>query len=92
MPPTCDLGKYDDRSPEEGLHPPATFSDFDPSGMQMPVSIAVKLMAQQALHFPDFEFIVQPVALTLEDVIRLRLPTAMVDKKDARRNRRSRRH
>ena len=61
-----------------------TFSDFDPSGMQMPVSIAVKLMAQQALHFPTFEFVVQPVALTLEQIIRLRLPTAMVDKKDLR--------
>lgn len=61
-----------------------TFSDFDPSGMQMPVSIAVKLMAQQALHFPTFEFIVQPVALTLEQIIRLRLPTAMIDKKDLR--------
>ena len=64
-----------------------TFSDFDPSGMQMPVSIARKLQAQKALQFPSFDFIVQPVALTLDDVIRLRLPTAMVDKKDARRKR-----
>ena len=64
-----------------------TFSDFDPSGMQMPVSIARKLQAQKELQFPHFDFIVQPVALTLDDVIRLRLPTAMVDKKDARRKR-----
>ena len=64
-----------------------TFSDFDPSGVQMPVSIARKLQAQKALQFPSFDFIVQPVALTLDDVIRLRLPTAMVDKKDARRKR-----
>jgi hypothetical protein len=61
-----------------------TFSDFDPSGFQMPVSIAVKLMAQQQLQFPTFEFIIQPVALTLEQIIRLRLPTAMIDKKDLR--------
>jgi hypothetical protein len=61
-----------------------TFSDFDPSGMQMPVSIAVKLMAHRELQFPTFEFAVVPVALTLEDVIRLRLPTAMVEKKDKR--------
>jgi hypothetical protein len=54
---------------------------------KMPVSIARKLQAQKALQFPTFDFIVQPVALTLEDVIRLRLPTAMVDKKDARRKR-----
>jgi hypothetical protein len=61
-----------------------TFSDFDPSGYQMPVSIGVKLMAQKVLQFPDFEFVVQPVALTLDDVIRLRLPTAMVEKNDKR--------
>lgn len=61
-----------------------TFSDFDPSGMQMPVSIAVKLMAQQALQFPEFDFAVVPVALTIDDVIRLRLPTAMVEKRDKR--------
>ena len=45
-----------------------TFSDFDPSGYQMPVSIAVKLMAQRELQFPDFEFAVQPVAVTIDDV------------------------
>ena len=61
-----------------------TFSDFDPSGYQMPVSIGVKLMAQQVLQFPTFEFVVQPVALTLEDVVRLRLPTSMVEKNDKR--------
>ena len=41
-------------------------------------------MAQQVLQFPTFEFAVQPVALTLEDVVRLRLPTAMVEKNDKR--------
>ena len=51
-------------------------------GYQMPVSIGVKLMAQKVLQFPSFNFIVQPVTLTLEDVIRLRLPTAMVEKND----------
>ncbi len=61
-----------------------TFSDFDPSGYQMPVSIGVKLMAQRALQFPEFEFAVHPVALTIDDVVRLRLPTAMVAKDDKR--------
>jgi hypothetical protein len=61
-----------------------TFSDFDPSGYQMPVSIGVKLMAQKVLQFPNFDFIMQPVALTLEDVVRLGLPTAMVEKNDKR--------
>jgi hypothetical protein len=64
-----------------------TFSDFDPSGFQMPVSIAVKLMAQRNLQFPELEFAVVSVALTLEQVIENRLPTAMVDKNDKRRDR-----
>ena len=63
-----------------------TFSDFDPSGYQMPVSIGVKLMAQKVLQFPSFDFIVQPVTLNIEDVIRLRLPTAMVEKNDKRKD------
>jgi hypothetical protein len=63
------------------------FSDFDPSGFQMPVSISVKLMAQRDLQFPELKFAVLPVALTLEQVIENRLPTAMVDKKDKRKDR-----
>jgi hypothetical protein len=61
-----------------------TFCDFDPSGFQMPVSIAIKLMGQRDLQFPEFEFAVVPVALTLAQVIENRLPTAMVEKKDKR--------
>ena len=61
-----------------------TFSDFDPSGYQMPVSLSIKLLAQQMLQFPTFKFVVQPVALSIDDVIRLRLPTAMVEKDDKR--------
>ena len=60
------------------------FCDFDPSGMQMPVSISRKLMAQRVLNFPSFRFAVVPVALTLAQVIRLLLPAAMVEKKDKR--------
>jgi hypothetical protein len=63
-----------------------TFCDFDPSGHQMPVSIGVKLMAQKTLQFPGFDFIVQPVALSLDDVVRLKLPTAMVEKEDKRKD------
>jgi hypothetical protein len=41
-----------------------TFSDADPAGWQMPVSIARKLQAFKTLQFPDLEFQVRRVALT----------------------------
>jgi hypothetical protein len=51
-----------------------TFSDCDPSGWQMPVSIARKLQAFKALEFPDLDFQVHRVALTPEQVGEHQLP------------------
>jgi hypothetical protein len=45
-----------------------TLSDCDPSGHQMPVSIARKLQAFRDLFFPGLEFEVVPIALTPEQV------------------------
>jgi len=63
------------------------FSDFDPAGTQMPVSIAWKLQALKAIEFPDLEFQVTPVSLTLDQVLAERLPTTPVKAGDARRDR-----
>jgi hypothetical protein len=53
-----------------------TFSDADPAGWQMPISIARKLQAFQALEFEDLEFEVRRVALTPEQVRAHGLPSA----------------
>ena len=63
-----------------------TFSDFDPAGVQMPVSIGRKLQALKALHFPNLRGQVVPVALTLEHVLQFRLPTTPVKQGDKRRD------
>lgn len=44
------------------------FSDCDPAGWQMPISIGRKLQAFQALEFPGLEFEVHRVALTPDHV------------------------
>ena len=44
------------------------FSDCDPSGWQMPISIGRKLQAFKALLFPDLKFLVRRVALMPEQV------------------------
>jgi hypothetical protein len=64
-----------------------TFSDFDPSGRQMPVSIARKLQALRDLEFPELEAQVVPVSLTLEQVLAQRLPTTPVKQGDKRKER-----
>jgi hypothetical protein len=64
-----------------------SFSDFDPAGTQMPVSIAWKLQALKVIEFPDLEFQVTPVSLTLDQVLAERLPTTPVKAGDARRDR-----
>ena len=63
-----------------------TFSDFDPAGHQMPISIGRKLQALRALEFPGLRAEVAPVSLTLEQVIAERLPTTFVKPKERRRN------
>jgi hypothetical protein len=51
------------------------FSDFDPSGYHMPVSVARKLQALCDLRFPDLDIAVYPVALSFEQVRDLDLPS-----------------
>jgi len=51
------------------------FSDFDPSGWQMPVSVARKLQALRCSHFPDLDIEVRRAALLPEQVKRLDLPS-----------------
>ena len=62
-----------------------TFSDFDPSGWQMPISIGRKLQALRDLQFPTLRAQVVPVSLTLEQVIENRLPTTPVKAEEGRR-------
>jgi len=50
-------------------------ADCDPAGHQMAVSIGRKLQALRDLRFPDLEFEVVPVALTVEQVQELGLPS-----------------
>jgi hypothetical protein len=52
-----------------------TFSDCDPSGYQMPVSIAHKLRAFSDSLFPDLRFRVVTACLTVEQVHKLGLPS-----------------
>ncbi len=51
------------------------FSDADPAGWQMPISIARKLQGFQALEFGDLEFQVRRVALTPAQVREYGLPS-----------------
>jgi hypothetical protein len=51
------------------------FSDFDPSGHQMPISVARKLQALRHLRYPGLNIQVHHVALTIEQVRRLDLPS-----------------
>jgi len=51
------------------------FSDFDPAGHQMPISVSRKLQALKLLEFPDLSIEVHHVALTLEQVVALDLPS-----------------
>ncbi len=52
-----------------------TLADCDPSGHQMPISIGRKLQALKDLLYPDLQFEVRPVALTVEQVLELGLPS-----------------
>ena len=62
-----------------------TFSDFDPAGAQMPVSIARKLQALKVMSFPELSGQVVPVALTLDQAVAFALPTTPVKAKEKRR-------
>jgi len=61
-----------------------TISDCDPAGHQMPVSIARKLQALRDLLFPDLRFEVVSVALTVEQVRDLGLPSTPLKETEKR--------
>jgi hypothetical protein len=64
-----------------------TLADCDPSGFQMSVSIGRKLQAFKDLLFPDLEFEIVPVALTIEQVGALGLPSSPLKETEKRADR-----
>jgi hypothetical protein len=62
-------------------------SDFDPSGHQMPISVSRKLQALQVMCFPELRIEVHPVALTLEQVVSLDLPSTPLKETERRADR-----
>jgi hypothetical protein len=64
-----------------------TVADCDPAGHQMPVSIGRKLQAFRDLHFPKLRFEVVPVALTVEQVGELELPSSPLKETERRADR-----
>jgi hypothetical protein len=61
-----------------------TVTDFDPAGFQMPISIGRKLQALRDLCFPGLQFEVVPVALTVDQVRRLDLPSTPLKETERR--------
>jgi hypothetical protein len=62
-------------------------SDCDPSGWQMPVSLARKLQALETLLFPGLEWEVRPVCLTPDQVREYGLPYAPMKDTERRADR-----
>ncbi len=62
-------------------------ADCDPAGHQMAVSIGRKLQAFRDLSFPDLDFEVVPVALTVEQVRDLGLPSTPLKETEIRADR-----
>jgi hypothetical protein len=54
------------------------FSDFDPSGWQMPVSLSRKFQAHIVRKFPDIDLRLIRVALTSEQVVQFDLPDSPI--------------
>lgn len=63
------------------------FSDADPSGWQMPISIARKLQAFKVLKYDDLTFEVHRVALTPDQVREYGLPSTPLKAKERRADR-----
>jgi hypothetical protein len=63
------------------------FSDFDPSGHQMPISVARKLQALCDLYYPDLSIKLYPVALTVDQVRSLGLPSSPLKETERRASR-----
>lgn len=63
------------------------FSDCDPSGWQMPISVGRKLQALETAEFPGLEFQVHRVALTPDQVKAYGLPSAPLKSTERRADR-----
>jgi hypothetical protein len=63
------------------------FSDFDPSGYQMPVSVARKLQALKDLRYPLLDIRLHHVALNLDQVRNLALPSTPLKPSEKRADR-----
>jgi DNA topoisomerase VI subunit B len=82
------IGAASKRASEDGR--PAVvlyFSDFDPSGHQMPVSVARKLQALCDLYYPNLQIELRPVALTLNQIRALGLPSSPLKETERRASR-----
>jgi hypothetical protein len=64
-----------------------TMTDCDPSGYQMAVSIGRKLQALRDLFFPQLQFEIVPVALLVEQVRELGLPSTPLKDTEKRADR-----
>jgi hypothetical protein len=60
------------------------FSDFDPSGHQMPISVSRKLQALRDLRYPELAIQVHHTALTLDQVRQLGLPSTPLKETERR--------
>jgi hypothetical protein len=63
------------------------FSDFDPSGRQMAVSVSRKLQALRDLLYPELEIALYPVAMTLDQVREYGLPSTPLKESERRADR-----
>ena len=63
------------------------FSEFDPSGHQMPVSVARKLQALRDLYYPNLSMRLYPVALTFDQIRALGLPSSPLKRTEKRARR-----
>ncbi|MDQ3350858.1 MAG: hypothetical protein M3501_02685 [Actinomycetota bacterium] len=63
------------------------FSDCDPAGWQMPISVSRKLQALREGFFPDLDFEVRRVALTPDQVREYGLPSTPLKPKEKRADR-----
>jgi len=63
------------------------FSDFDPSGHQMPISVARKLQALRDLYYRDLNVKLYPVALALDQIRALGLPSSPLKETEKRASR-----
>jgi hypothetical protein len=61
-----------------------TLSDFDPSGWQMPISIARKVQGFRDLFFPNLRWRIQPVGILLDQIKDLGLPSTPLKEKEKR--------